>query len=554
MTEVGTVIAGKYEILKEVGHGGMSVVYLAMDTHLNRNWAVKEIRKTGKTKNDEIIENSILVEANLIKRLDHPALPRIVDIIDNGSTIYIVMDFIEGESMDKILAEYGAQPEEKVIEWAMQVCDVFSYLHSQKPPIIYRDMKPANLMLKPNGNICIIDFGIAREYKEENLADTKVLGTKGYAPPEQYNGQTDPRSDIYALGMTMHQLLTGVDPTSGEQYASVRYWNPELSEGIEAIINKCVEPAAENRYQNCQDLLLDLQDPEKVTRGWKRMLKKRLFTFVGVTAFAILSLIAGIVLNATSKQIKNKSYETLTTSANVEDNYVAIELDPERTKAYQNLVDYYTQQATDVDTARIDYLINQVDNSVKSGYLNSDNGDVANLYYGLGKLKFYKADAKSESPLNGVKDAKEYFRKAAQSTEDFDNKVLAEVYYDMSKILTANPSGMVTVNNDYIGLFQTIENTLARIADRKIENFDKISFYYIGLLFIESNAEDIADSGISKETVVSLMNILRQQAEQVTPNPRDYVVKKQESIEKHFEKWINEIDIAYSIVSNKGGI
>ena len=159
MTEIGTVIAGKYEILKEVGRGGMSVVYLAMDTHLNRNWAVKEIRKTGKTKNDEIIENSILVEANLIKRLDHPALPRIVDIIDNGETIYIVMDFIEGESLDKILSEYGAQPEEKVIEWAMQVCDVLSYLHSQKPPIIYRDMKPANLMLKPNGNICIIDFG-----------------------------------------------------------------------------------------------------------------------------------------------------------------------------------------------------------------------------------------------------------------------------------------------------------------------------------------------------------------------------------------------------------
>lgn len=176
MAEIGSVIAGKYEILTEIGHGGMSVVYLAMDTHLNKQWAVKEIRKKGNGRNDEVIVNSLLAEANMMKRLDHPSLPRIVDIIDNGVTIFVVMDYIEGESLDKILAEYGAQPEELVVGWAKQLCDALSYLHSQKPPIIYRDMKPANVMLKPEGNIKIIDFGIAREYKEQNLADTTVLG------------------------------------------------------------------------------------------------------------------------------------------------------------------------------------------------------------------------------------------------------------------------------------------------------------------------------------------------------------------------------------------
>ena len=219
MAEIGSVIDGKYEILTEIGHGGMSVVYLAMDTHLNKQWAVKEIKKKGSGKNDEIVVNSLLAEANMMKRLDHPSLPRIVDIIDNGITIYVVMDYIEGESLDKILAEYGAQPEELVIGWAKQLCDALSYLHSQKPPIIYRDMKPANVMLKPEGNIKIIDFGIAREYKEQSLADTTVLGTKGYAPPEQYSGQTDARSDIYALGMTMHHLLTGIDPRTGEAHS-----------------------------------------------------------------------------------------------------------------------------------------------------------------------------------------------------------------------------------------------------------------------------------------------------------------------------------------------
>lgn len=350
MTHVRTVIEGKYEILKEIGRGGMSVVYLANDTHLNRNWAVKEVRKKGNGKNDEIVVNSLLAEANMVKRLDHPALPRIVDIIDNGSTIYIVMDFIEGESLDKILNEYGAQPEDKVIEWAMQICDVLSYLHSQKPPIIYRDMKPANLMLKPNGNISIIDFGIAREYKEQNLADTTVLGTKGYAPPEQYSGQTDPRSDIFALGMTMHHLLTGIDPRNGEPYAPVRQWNPELSEGIEAIINKCVEPAAENRYQSCAELLVDLQDPSKVTKGWRKKLKRRLFSFVGAAALAVVAGIAGLALNLAATQVNNQDYDLKINSSDPTGYYEAITIYPARIDAYNKLIEYYKNYGAENDS------------------------------------------------------------------------------------------------------------------------------------------------------------------------------------------------------------
>ena len=306
MAEIGTVIDGKYEVLKEIGRGGMSVVYLAMDKRLNKQWAVKEIRKRGSGKNDAVVVNSLLAEANLMKRLDHPALPRIVDIIDNGITIYVVMDYIEGESLDKILKEYGAQPEEQVVAWAKQLCDALGYLHSQKPPIIYRDMKPANVMLKPEGNIKIIDFGIAREYKEQSLADTTVLGTKGYAPPEQYSGQTDGRSDIFALGMTMHHLLTGVDPRSGESYAPVRQWNPEISEGVEMIIDRCVEPAPENRYQSCADLLYDLEHPELITKGFKKKQKRKLMTFLVSLGLAVVMAVSGIVLHMSATRVNNQ--------------------------------------------------------------------------------------------------------------------------------------------------------------------------------------------------------------------------------------------------------
>lgn len=158
MAQIGAVIENKYEILTEIGRGGMSVVYLAMDRRLNKQWAVKEIKKQVNNSYNDIVIQSLITESNLMKKLGHPALPRIVDIIDDGSTIYIVMDYIEGTSLDRVLSERGAIGQDTVIEWAKQLCDALNYLHGRTPPIIYRDMKPANVMLKPEGTLKIIDF------------------------------------------------------------------------------------------------------------------------------------------------------------------------------------------------------------------------------------------------------------------------------------------------------------------------------------------------------------------------------------------------------------
>lgn len=273
MAGKGNIIDNKYEILKEIGHGGMSVVYLAMDLRLNKQWAVKEIEKRSNDKNNQVVVQSLLVEAEMMKKLDHPALPRIVDIIDSGRTIYVVMDYIEGESLDRILEQNGAQPQELVIDWAKQLCDVLRYLHSQNPPIIYRDMKPANVMLKPEGNLKVIDFGIAREYKEHNLKDTVNLGTRGYAAPEQFGGmgQTDARTDIYCLGATLYHLVTGQSP--GEppyEIKPIRQWNPTLSSGLEAIINKCTQANPDDRYQTCDELMYALEHYTEADESYKK--------------------------------------------------------------------------------------------------------------------------------------------------------------------------------------------------------------------------------------------------------------------------------------------
>lgn len=386
MAEIGSVIDNKYEILKEIGRGGMSIVYLAMDKRLNKQWAVKEIRKKGSGKNDEIVVNSLLAEANMMKRLDHPALPRIVDIIDNGITIYVVMDYIEGESLDKILNEYGAQSEELVIGWAKQLCDALSYLHSQKPSIIYRDMKPANVMLKPEGNIKIIDFGIAREYKEQNLADTTVLGTKGYAPPEQYSGQTDPRSDIFAIGMTMHHLLTGIDPRNGEPYAPVRQWNPELSEGIEMIIDKCVQPAAENRYQSCEDLLYDLEHPELITKDFKKKQKRKLWAFGISSSLCVILLLSGIICNWLAVKVNNNNYDALVQTVDSMESYKqAIQIYPGRTEAYLKILENYEDGGVFGKAENDEFLALY---NANRGALDKTEAGVAELNYKIGMMYF----------------------------------------------------------------------------------------------------------------------------------------------------------------------
>ena len=545
MTEIGTVIDGKYEVLREIGRGGMSVVYLAMDTHLNKQWAVKEIRKKGSGKNDEVVVNSLLAEANMMKRLDHPSLPRIVDIIDNGVTIYVVMDYIEGESLDKILNEYGAQSEEMVIGWAKQLCDALGYLHSQKPPIIYRDMKPANVMLKPEGNIKIIDFGIAREYKEQNLADTTVLGTKGYAPPEQYSGQTDARSDIFALGMTMHHLLTGVDPRSGEAYAPVRQWNPELSEGIEIIIDRCVEPAAENRYQSCSDLLYDLEHPELITKGFKKKQKRKLISFIIALGLSAVMAISGLVLNITATQVNNRDYDANISGSDPAKYFAAIDIYPERVDAYNMLIEYYKNH--DASNDQITRVGNTIETNADS--LDLTNSEIADMYYDMGKLYFSDYDGSFKSRAVS---AQNFFKTASESVASFDKKEIAECYYSICKFMTNQSTTSEHSLDDYNTLFNEIETAMINVSKTSDSeaNYDKISLYYVTMLLINDQAEYMAGVGFERQTTLDLMSELNQNANGIT-STLSYVNDLKNEIKSSYDSFVANINAKYNEVEKR---
>ena len=211
-----SLLKGRYLIISRLGQGGMGAVYKAQDTQLgNRPVAVKEMSQKGLDQ-QELAEaaEAFRREAHLLAGLFHRHLPRIYDHFSDAGRWYLVMDYITGETLENYLDKAGGKlPVEEVVDVGIQLCAVLNYLHSHQPPVIFRDLKPANVIRTPDGDLFLIDFGIARFFKPGKARDTVAYGSGGYAAPEQYGkGQTTPQSDIYSLGATLHQLLTGDDP------------------------------------------------------------------------------------------------------------------------------------------------------------------------------------------------------------------------------------------------------------------------------------------------------------------------------------------------------
>ena len=556
-TQIGDIIDGKYEVLKQIGKGGMSVVYLAMDKRLNKQWAVKEIKKTANGKNDEVIVNSLIAEANLMKRLDHPSLPRIVDIIDNGKTLYVIMDYIEGESLDKILLEYGAQPEDMVLNWAMQLCDALGYLHSQKPPIIYRDMKPANVMLKPEGNLKVIDFGIAREYKEQNLADTTVLGTKGYAPPEQHGSrQTDARSDIYALGMTMHHLLTGVDPRPADYvYAPVRQWNPELSEGIEEIINKCTALDPEDRYQNCDELMYDLQHPDQIGQGIKRKKKNRLIAFVTTTVLSVAFFITGFVSQILQTAENNRNYDQKVNISSatpyetkVQTYMEAIDLFGTDTRAYLKLLAAYQENGLFGDTESNQFSAKY--NLYKEEFETASE-EYMELAYEAGVTYLYLYSGGDNTFRTRVLKSYPYFQIINESEVNYENKEIADSYCRVGDFYTKYVVSATSIKEPtkeaYEELIASLKVCLSNLDDYDYDDaaYIKLTMYREIANLLNDHRKGLATTGVDRTLVLELLEDIYNRTDMLSVTQQSSTAI-QDGILSSYEEYVENINRAYT--------
>lgn len=563
MIRRGSIIDNKYEILKEIGRGGMSTVYLAMDNRLNKQWAIKEISKVTNDKNSEVVVQSLIIEANLMKRLDHPALPRIVDIIDDGDSILVVMDYIEGESLNNILDSSGAQPQEVVIEWAKQLCDVLRYLHSQTPPIIYRDMKPANVILKPEGTLKVIDFGIAREFKEHNITDTVSLGTKGYAAPEQFGGkgQTDARTDIYCLGVTLYHLVTGQNPCEPPyEIYPIRQWNTALSSGFEAIIQKCTQMNPNDRYQSCDELMYALEHYNELDDTYRKKQKKKIKLF-SITAIAsIVFFVISFVSNLLYVNENDKNYDKkiqISSSTSYEEKistYIeAINLYPYRPDAFIKLLNAYSDnnKFTDVESNQFMKYYNDSFNNNEKGVV-YDN-DYADMNYTAGVMYLYLYNIDDENVSLKVRALKAYpfFEEIVNNNiSSYENYDIANAYYvlcDFFSNYVANSTNTKEPSFEvYNKLVDSINISLSNLNSYQDENspFIKLSVYEAISDLIYSQRKGFAATKVEADKVYNVMNAIFENTKSMYVT-QEKSINKQNYILKNIEGYIAEIKSTY---------
>jgi len=258
----GSVLGSRYAVQEVIGVGGMGSVYRARDMHFPNAVKLVAVKEMIIQTRDPLIRQTIVQnferEANILATLDHPAIPRIFDYFSLNERSYLVLELVQGKDMEELLNQAQANfPEEQIIQWAIELCDVLSYLHNHKPePIIFRDMKPSNIMINQNNHVVLIDFGIAKNFRGGQKGT--MIGTEGYSPPEQYRGEASLQADIYALGATLHHVLTRKDPrleppfTFGDR--PIRKINQAISMEMEAVVNTALQYNPADRFQTADSM------------------------------------------------------------------------------------------------------------------------------------------------------------------------------------------------------------------------------------------------------------------------------------------------------------
>ncbi len=550
---IGTLIDGKYRVLEMIGKGGMSGVFLAQDERLNKKWALKVIKKSGEDREGRAVINSALTEANLLKKLDHPLLPRIVDIIMDDEMIFVVMDYIEGETLAQYLKREKKAAEDKVMEWGMSLCEALEYLHSLEPKIIYRDMKPGNVMLTKDGRIKLIDFGIAREYKSENTGDTVCLGTKGYAAPEQFggSGQSDERTDIYCLGVTMYHLVTGKNPCEPPyKIYPIRHWDLSLSPGLEAVIKKCTQPNPADRYQNASELKNALLNYEKEDEVYKKKRRGHIRLYKAAMLFSALCFLTGVMAGEKYLSAEEKDYDKylsrcdMTADENLQRQYAchAVSVKPGDTAGYEKLIEIYKKDGV--------FLADEEEEYLKLYEKNADvlkeSDDYGRLCFDTGKLYWYYYPSDDEVGLAGMESSRGWFKNAIDYGSETDEyMVTAMIYYGAGDFYHIVTSSMEEGTDE--GIYRAYANELSALIDYAWDepsDYVKLQICRLAVISVESYGHRFAYDGVSKEALTELVTVALDMSESIDVSGGKTGEIK-EYIEDHKSSVINEIEMAY---------
>ena len=542
MLKVGDLIDGKYKILNEIGRGGMSTVYLAIN---EKPWAVKEVRKNG-ISNRELVKQSLMVEINLLKKLKHKGLPSIVDIIDQQDNYLIVMDYIEGITLENIMQEEGVQPQEKVVDWAIQLCDVLQYLHTRKPAIIYRDMKPSNIMLRSDGSVVLIDFGTAREFKERHVEDTTCLGTQGYAAPEQFGGmgQTDERTDIYSLGATMYRLVTGHNPSEPpyEMYP-ITHWNPRLSTGLEGIIAKCTSKDPKSRYQSVQEVRYALEHYRDLDLDSIRRYRRNLRILLAAGGMTAMLFGASGVSYAAADHMQKDEYaynlEAGRRSPNKQDSIAfyqkAIQTDCAGEEAYDQLLTLFTQDGV-LDEQEEKVLLQlsiSVDKYLERYKMQNPDG-YAGLCYRIGSSYWYYYEHEEKRQAGAVawfESAKAGFAGNPEKEQEWKRaSTYVEIGNFYQRIVPAQISGTDQ------GMYGEYWNNLRRLKEWNDEAPDRdlvtLRLYREIVTKTLEYAGYLQEDGVPPQEMEDLLNEISQQTENMKTGAGQVLMEEIQELEQ----------------------
>lgn len=531
MVKIGDMIDGKYTVVSKVGSGGMSNIYLARNEIANKNWALKESKNfPDNPKKQAAARQSLIAEANTLKKLKHRFLPSVVDIYEDDG-ILIVMDYIEGRTLAQHLSENKTIPESVIIQWGLELCEVLGYLHSQNPPIIYRDMKPDNVMIRTNsddigdGHICLIDFGISREFVEGKRNDTTLLGTRGYASPEQTstNAQTDARSDIYSLGATLYHLVTRHDPCEPPfMEKSILEYNPSLSVGLDNIIRKCVAINPDDRYQNCAELHYALSHYNEQDKAYRSKMIKHLVGAGVLTGLLLASSVTCGYSYSMEQKLRGSTYsayiEDAVISTDESDRFAsyekAINLEPANPEGYQKIFNSIMEDGvliTSEDTYLRNLFSKEVDGKTLEEHFATNQKEYSDFAYDLAMAYWYSYGSYDKN--NEFVSAREYqlacrwFAKVSQydDTEECKRKFdTATIYGKIGEYYAQ--IGVINMAGDNEIKYSDYLNDLIDVFDIECSNvYTRLYLDKDILSQIIEHSVDYKAEGVEKEKLDALI-------------------------------------------------
>lgn len=554
MAAIGDIIGGRYKILEEIGRGGMSIVYLAMDTELKSNWVLKEIRRS---KNESKYEKA-LREARLMSEFKCRGIPLIVNILeyDNSQLAYIVMEYIPGKSLQDIMkARKSALPMEFVVHAAIAISDILHYLHTSDPPVVHRDIKPANIIyVEKDKTFWLLDFGEAKLLSSDTLRDEKATGTPEFMAPEQHSERQGGRqssnqlSDIFSLGASMFYMVTGQISTRSKinnQYYSILDIDNKASPTLNKIVEKCMMIVPEARYENVLELKNALIDcTEEAIKGRKAAIKNiRRCAFVLTSS--VLMLVGGIGFKIAATAQDNRSYENLIHSASsqsgdinkkIDDALAAIELKPEEIEPYAVLRELYESdgQFTIDEEAKFQAVITPNKSSLQK------SSDYSVFAYQVGTMYLIYYTEPSESYIKAIdwfSDVKNNYQDAADvylSIGQFDR--------DITKKLSTGEEG-----GEFIKQWNSLENALS-IAENQNNELLHMTICRKVISAMDEYCMKFKKDGVSKDDMTNMLQRIETHIADFIPLEDEYLdASGNVDFDKYYAALKNELEQSASL-------